>query len=327
MTERADTAAVPTCWCRPPAGAKAGTLTNSERRTSRQRAFLPAPGAARPDWRALAHVGRRLGWPEAFAWRGPAAIFREHAALSAHAAALGRDFDIGGLALLDDTAYKAMVPVQWPVGAPQPAHRPALRREPLRRRQDTGHRSPAELVAVTAAGCRAILRALVTDRISPGTVFVPIHWTDQTASSARIGALLPAATDPHSGQPALKAGAVELARYFCRLGRLRREPQTPGARDRLLGSRPHRPRLAGRARRRGRAERLGGLGPQRLCRAPGRDRCLDRPEPRPPADGADRRRRSRRRALHRAQAVDSPDRPSPHGTGQLAQLAPADRLD
>ncbi|WP_149806773.1 molybdopterin-dependent oxidoreductase, partial [Salmonella enterica] len=29
---------------------KNGTVTNSERRISRQRAFLPAPGEARPDW-------------------------------------------------------------------------------------------------------------------------------------------------------------------------------------------------------------------------------------------------------------------------------------
>ncbi|RZK83328.1 MAG: nitrate reductase, partial [Methylobacterium sp.] len=42
-------------------GEKDGTVTNSERRISRQRAFLPAPGQARPDWWALAEVGKRLG--------------------------------------------------------------------------------------------------------------------------------------------------------------------------------------------------------------------------------------------------------------------------
>ena len=31
-------------------GEKDGTVTNSERRISRQRAFLPAPGEAKPDW-------------------------------------------------------------------------------------------------------------------------------------------------------------------------------------------------------------------------------------------------------------------------------------
>ena len=31
-------------------GEKDGTVTNSERRISRQRAFLPLPGEAKPDW-------------------------------------------------------------------------------------------------------------------------------------------------------------------------------------------------------------------------------------------------------------------------------------
>ena len=100
MTARTDTAAhadvlLPAAgW-----GEKSGTVTNSERRISRQRAFLPPPGEARPDWWALAEVGKRLGWPARLRLvHGPAAIFREHAALSARAAALGRDFDIGALA-------------------------------------------------------------------------------------------------------------------------------------------------------------------------------------------------------------------------------------
>jgi len=31
-------------------GGKSGTVTNSERRISRQRAFLTPPGEAKPDW-------------------------------------------------------------------------------------------------------------------------------------------------------------------------------------------------------------------------------------------------------------------------------------
>ena len=62
---------------------KDGTVTNSERRISRQRAFRAAPGQARPDWWMFAEVARRMGWGDAFAYAGPADIFREHAALSA----------------------------------------------------------------------------------------------------------------------------------------------------------------------------------------------------------------------------------------------------
>ena len=96
---------------------KSGTVTNSDRTISRQRAALPAPGAARPDWHILAEVGRRMGWSAAFDWTGPAEIFAEYAALSATAARFGRDFDISGLAGLDAAAYDALPPTRWPVRA------------------------------------------------------------------------------------------------------------------------------------------------------------------------------------------------------------------
>src|SRR5207253_4022364 len=38
---------------------KDGTVTNSERRISRQRAFLPLPGGAKPDWWIVSEVARR----------------------------------------------------------------------------------------------------------------------------------------------------------------------------------------------------------------------------------------------------------------------------
>lgn len=98
-------------------GEKDGTVTNSERRITRQRAFLPLPGEARPDWWILAEVARRLGFGEAFSWAGPAAIFREHAALSAFENRGARDFDLSGLAALSDAGYEALQPVQWPVRA------------------------------------------------------------------------------------------------------------------------------------------------------------------------------------------------------------------
>ena len=50
-------------------GEKDGTVTNSERRISRQRAFLPLPGEAQPDWWIVAEVARRMGFGDAFAYR------------------------------------------------------------------------------------------------------------------------------------------------------------------------------------------------------------------------------------------------------------------
>ncbi|MCW5747600.1 MAG: molybdopterin-dependent oxidoreductase [Alphaproteobacteria bacterium] len=93
-------------------GEKDGTVTNSERRVSRQRAFLPPPGDARPDWWILSRVAERMGFGDAFAYTDAAAVFREHAALSAFENGGTRDFDLGGMI---DGPYDAMAPVQWPV--------------------------------------------------------------------------------------------------------------------------------------------------------------------------------------------------------------------
>ncbi len=96
-------------------GEKDGTVTNSERRIARQRSFRTAPGMARPDWWMFAEVARRMGWGDAFAWDNPAAIFREHAALSAHANGGARMFDIGALATLSDADYEGLKPIRWPL--------------------------------------------------------------------------------------------------------------------------------------------------------------------------------------------------------------------
>jgi assimilatory nitrate reductase catalytic subunit len=93
-------------------GEKNGTVTNSERRISRQRPFLALPGEARPDWWIIKEVARRLGHGHAFAYFSPAQIFAEHAALSAFENHGSRDFDLSGLV---GTDYETMPPVQWPV--------------------------------------------------------------------------------------------------------------------------------------------------------------------------------------------------------------------
>ncbi|MCX5496251.1 nitrate reductase [Kaistia dalseonensis] len=96
-------------------GEKDGTVTNSERRISRQRRFLPPPGAARPDWAIICDVACRMGFGDAFAFRSPAEIFREHAALSAFENEGRRRFDLGGLAGLTEDAYDALAPRSWPI--------------------------------------------------------------------------------------------------------------------------------------------------------------------------------------------------------------------
>ena len=96
-------------------GEKDGTVTNSERRISRQRAFLPLPGEARPDWWIMTQVAQRMGYGQAFDYPNPAAIFREHAALSGFENDGERAFDIGALAQVSDAQYDQLLPVQWPI--------------------------------------------------------------------------------------------------------------------------------------------------------------------------------------------------------------------
>ena len=103
-------------------GEKDGTVTNSERCISRQRAFRKPPGEARPDWWAIGEIAHRMGWAAAFPYRRPADIFREHAALSAFENGGTRIFDIGALAGLSDADYDRLPPLQWPLpGGPQAA--------------------------------------------------------------------------------------------------------------------------------------------------------------------------------------------------------------
>ena len=96
-------------------GEKDGTVTNSERRISRQRAFLPLPakqgptGGSSRKWRS--------GWASRprFPMRPPADIFREHCELSDFENGGSRDFDLSGLVSLSDEDYDALAPVQWPI--------------------------------------------------------------------------------------------------------------------------------------------------------------------------------------------------------------------
>ncbi len=99
---------------------KDGTVTNSERRISRQRGLLPAPGEAKHDWWAICEVAKSLGFQSAFSYRNVHEIFNEHAALSAFENNGRRDFDIGHFSQMTKEEYDALVPVQWPVPKGRP---------------------------------------------------------------------------------------------------------------------------------------------------------------------------------------------------------------
>jgi len=167
-------------------GEKSGTVTNSERRISRQRSFLPAPGEARPDWWILSEVARRLGFGAAFDYKSAADIFREHAALSAFENNGSRDFDIGALTSLSDDAFDAMMPVQWPIrdGA-----------EPQARFFANGHfyanDRKARFVAPEIPALRSETSAGRPLRLNTGRIRDQWHTMTRTGLSQRLGAHLP----------------------------------------------------------------------------------------------------------------------------------------
>jgi assimilatory nitrate reductase catalytic subunit len=257
-------------------GEKEGTVTNSERRISRQRTFLPAPGDARPDWWQLSEVARRIGFANAFSYRSAAEIFAEHAGLAAFENEGSRAFDIGAYAGITAQDYADLVPFQWPQHAgqstrtrryfdeggfftpdgrarfvPTPWRAPAstaARAFPLilntGRVRDQWHTMtrtakaprlmshvpepfvevhPSDaarfglrnggLAAVRSLRGEVVVRTVVSAGQKPGSVFVPIHWTDQYASQGRVDALVEGFTDPISGQPELKFTPVSVAPY------------------------------------------------------------------------------------------------------------------
>jgi assimilatory nitrate reductase catalytic subunit len=257
-------------------GEKDGTVTNSERRISRQQAFLGAPGEARPDWWQLCEIAKRMGFGSAFSYRNTAEIFAEHAGLSAFENEGARAFDIGAYAGITAEEYDGLEPFQWPRLAgqeprvaryfaqggfftadgkgrfvPTPWRAPASEtgrafplalntgriRDQWHTMTRTGktprlmshlpepfveiHPSDASryglkdsgLAIVRSRRAEAVLRVAVSGSQRPGSVFVPIHWTGQFASQARIDTLIEGHTDPVSGQPELKFTPVSAAPF------------------------------------------------------------------------------------------------------------------
>ena len=93
-------------------GEKEGTVTNSERRITRFKSAIAAPGEARADWRIVVDFARQLEkilQPESatlFPYQTVEAIFNEH-----RESTRGRDLDITGLSY---DMLETRGPQQWP---------------------------------------------------------------------------------------------------------------------------------------------------------------------------------------------------------------------
>lgn len=283
-------------------GEKDGTVTNSERCISRQRAFLSAPGDAKPDWWSLSQVAKKMGYAEFFDYLSARDVFVEHAQLSAYenSGKSQRCFNISGLSKLNEREYQNLEPIQWPVTEQNPqgtkrlfedkhfytpsgkarfisapakqasnwqrlsaklAAKPMTGQAPKKdtqfilntgRLRDQWHtmtrtaRAPnlnlhddlptvqlhptdaqrlslqqGDFVQLINKLGKAVLSVELSEEVTEGTVFMPIHWNDQYANRAVANALIEPRVDPVSGQPESKAGLVSIekltAPYWARL--------------------------------------------------------------------------------------------------------------
>ncbi len=216
-------------------GEKDGTVTNSERRISRQRAFLPAPGEAQPDWWIVSEVARRMGFAESFGYRSPHEIFDEHARLSCTANDGARVFDIGGLAGLTPEEYDALEPVQWPVrrdgrgGCEGREERTGAARLFEERRFPRAN-GRARLVPTPPRGPAHAVGEDFPLVLNTGRIRDQWHTMTRTGRSPRLVEHLPEPFVDLHGQDALLVGvrAGELARVTTRWGALIGRVRTSG---------------------------------------------------------------------------------------------------
>lgn len=163
-------------------GERDGTVTNSERRISRQRAFLPSPGEARADWWIISEVAKRLGFAEQFSYSEPVDIFKEHARLSGYENNGLRDFNISALQDLSHSNYDNLKPVQWPVTADAV--------DGTARLFGNGHfytqSGKAQFVEVKNTSAAHDLSATYPLRLNTGRIRDQWHTMTRTGSSARL---------------------------------------------------------------------------------------------------------------------------------------------
>jgi assimilatory nitrate reductase catalytic subunit len=185
-------------------GEKDGTVTNSERCISRQRAFLRAGGEAKPDWWIMSQVAARLGFADQFAWAGSAAIFREHAALSGFENDGSRAFDIGGLGDMDDARYDVLEPTYWPCTGDGPATKRAG--DIFSARRFFTQSGKARFVAVRTSGTAAVTDDAYPLLLLSGRVRDQWHTMTRTAKAPRL--------NTHTVEPVLSLHPLDARRFL-----------------------------------------------------------------------------------------------------------------
>lgn len=172
-------------------GEKDGTVTNSERRISRQRALFAAPGEARADWAIIADVATRMGHDSAFAWKSVADVFREYAAMTALAVKHGKVLDLTALARISDAEFETLAPFIW--GGRHPMAGREMRHVPVQAR--TRSADPAYPLQLNTGRYRDQWHTMTRTGLSPTLSqhrrepLLEVHPVDAVAASVVHGAL------------------------------------------------------------------------------------------------------------------------------------------
>ncbi|AZN32467.1 nitrate reductase [Pseudoalteromonas sp. Xi13] len=95
-------------------GEKNGTVTNSERRISRQRPLVEPFSGAKNDWQIMCLVAQKMGF-EGFDFTDPSGIFEEWAQLTDFENNGDRLLNLSALVGLSQQQYDNLKPVMWPV--------------------------------------------------------------------------------------------------------------------------------------------------------------------------------------------------------------------
>ena len=98
---------------------KNGTVTNSERRISRQRNAVTPAGQAKHDWEIIRDVAKAMNF-DGFDFNDASDVFKEYAQLTAFENNGERLLDLSGLSQLTTKEYNDLAPIQWPVNQSYP---------------------------------------------------------------------------------------------------------------------------------------------------------------------------------------------------------------
>jgi assimilatory nitrate reductase catalytic subunit len=259
---------------------KSGTVTNSERRITRQRKILTSPGEAKADWWIISEVAKKMGFDKAFKYKHEGEVFTEYAKMTTlgNQDGLTRDLNLIGLTQLDAQGYSQLTPQQWPVTSLQKTiihqrmftnhvyfteskkaqfiavslqkelteccaeyplhmnsgrirdHWHTMSRTGLSSRLSAHISEPfvtmntldaqqqklnhGDLATVSSVQGAILVRVSISENLTIGQVFIPIHWNQQTASNASVCTLINNTNvDQTSGQPAFKSTPVNIKKW------------------------------------------------------------------------------------------------------------------